>query len=446
MRRSTWWMLLVVAALALTTWFALRASHETGDAARSNLIAAGGSEAARTAEPASSIQSSDARRQLPGESAPASPAPVRSPESDQRGSLAVDFVGREPLDRLHLIALDGDRNVLESREVDADRVVLTGLATGDVRLHLSHALGQVLSNGQALVRANELTTVTLGWPAPLPDRRHRTIRGDLLVSLEILQDLPARGLQLELAPLLDSEAQKREALESRQLRVDQLAYGKGDARRFSFEGLPEGGYELRLLPLFAYLPVRLAANDVEVEVRFECGPVGRALLNFEGPDRELLHPRSVRARPVGGESLASDMRVPWNAKYGAFDFAAQSGDYALELELEGRRRATLHWKLEPGRSEHRLEAPSHGPIEIQLLGATQGVRVSNFSVTPEGDGRVLSLRLLRGSKPEDAARLVLSVDRVGTYRIEFERTGQARQFLVVTASPNSSDAVAWRLE
>jgi hypothetical protein len=291
----------------------------------------------------------------------------------------------------------------------------------------------------------------LDWPSPITDRRRRTIRGEVLVPLELLHQLPQRSVQLELAPLLDSEEQAREATEPRFLRVDRLAFGEGDTRRFSFGGLPEGGYELRLWPLLATKPVRLTPEDVEVEVRFECGPLGRALLNFENTDGAVLRPRSVRARPIGESGLPSGVHVLWNEHYLAYDFAALTGEYDLELDFEDRADATLRWVLEPGWSEHRLPAPSHGPIEVELLGEAQGVRVGDFSVTPEGDGSVLSLRLVRAPQPTGAARLAITVDRIGPYRVSFEQAGRRRQSIVVRADPSSNGTpkpatVNWRLE
>lgn len=443
-------MALLAGALAVCAWVLLRGTAERDGAARRGVVVESASEAAHARAPDEPLAPAGTRREPPREPGRES-EPSTTTSAAQRGSLAVHFTAREPLDRLHVVVRGEDRALLDTRSADADRIEFADLPTGSVHVELSGALGKPLANGAALLRAGEVTQLTLAWPAPLPDRRRRSIRGEVRVPFELLIDHPLHGAQLELMPLLDSEEQTREATAARHLRVDRLAYGEAGARRFAFEGLPTGSYELRLRPMLEARKVTLTAADLEIEVRLDCGPVGRALLNFEDAAGETLRPRSVRARPTSEDRQALHAPVPWNERHLAYDFAAVSGEYDLELQFEDRPGATLRWTLAPGWSEHRLRAPSHGPIEVQLRGAAQEIRRGDFSATPQGDGRVLSLRLVRTSASAEDLRLELTVDRVGPYRIDFEREGRRRQSIVVTASSSASDAgqsapVVWTLE
>ncbi len=448
--RRTWQLAALAAVLALGAWILLRSGSASDGSARPTIAGESKPDSAQTDASPAPTEIANTRRESASELRDEA-AQQAEPAAATHGSLTVRLVGREPLDNLHVIVRGPDRRELDSRDVDADRIVFAELPTGPARVELSSVLGKTLAGAQTQVNAGEQALVTLDWPAPLPDRRRRTIRGEVRVPLDMLREHPLRGAQLELAALLDSDEQEREAPASRFARIDQLAYGQDGARRFEFAGLPQGSYELRIWPVLAAKTVTLPASDLEVEVRFECGPVGRALLNFEDSSGATLRPRSVRALPAGDASSGLHAPVLWNERYLAYDFAALSGEYDFELEFDSRARSTLRWSLEPGWSEHRLPTPSHGPIQVELLDAAQDVRVGDFSAAPDGDGRVLSLRLLRASATRRNALLELTVDRIGSYRIRFERDGRSAQSIAVTASPRSIDApqsapVIWRLE
>lgn len=450
MTRRTWLTAALAALLALGAWIVSHTGSDSEGSARPKITGESAPDLAQTGAPPAPTEVANTLRESTSELRDET-ARQTEPVAARHGSLTVRLAGREPLDRLHLIVRGPDRRELDSRDVDADQIVFAELPTGPVRVELSSVLGATLNDAQTQVNAGEQALVTLDWPAPLPDRRRRTIRGEVRVPLDMLREHPMRGAQLELAALLDSDEQEREAPASRFARIDQLAYGQDGARRFEFAGLPQGSYELRIWPVLVAKTVTLSASDLEVDVRFECGPIGRALLNFEDSSGATLRPRSVRARPAGDASSGLHAPVLWNERYLAYDFAALSAEYDFELEFDSRARSTLRWSLEPGWSEHRLPTPSHGPIQVELLDAAQDVRVGDFSAAPDGDGRVLSLRLLRANAARKNALLELTVDRIGSYRIRFERDGRRTQSIAVTASPLSSDApqsapVIWRLE
>lgn len=366
----------------------------------------------------------------------------RSGEQDRgQGRLEVLLVGRDPLDRLDLRVRAADGALLDRRPVPDDRLALV-LPAGRLEVQLVTRDGRVLAQSSVELERDATSNLSLSCPPPLDGPRRVDLAGQLWLGEPLhdhgdLEPGILGRLELLLQPLLDAPAQVRGGAVPRRLRVARMEpLGEG-RHAFVLPDLEVGGYEARLRPLGRTWTLQVAPEPGPDPLVLEVGPLARAVVVFEDGAHRPLRPRSVRVLHRARAGPPTDLELPWNDAWQAFDLLTVPGEHLLVVEDPGLGSRRLPVQLEEGWSDLRLPLVESLELRVplELVGGLRA-RPAHFEVLGLEGGQVLSKHLEEECGEEPSHTLVLRVDRPGTYVAHFD-DGALRSSLRLEAGVGS---------